>query len=203
MRRLIAAASAALVLACAGSASAASVFYWGSLTTSSALDNQTGSVEIITGETALRATWRFRSLKAPATAGFLFCCEGVMGGPNPLAFSFGALPGGDPIENAQGEIRYWGMHSQIYDMTNAGSYAPTFLAGFGGDTAAAWASIQAALVNREVSFAIGTNLAPTGAISGYVAVPEPATWAMMIIGFGLAGTAIRTRRRPRLAPMQS
>jgi hypothetical protein len=27
------------------------------------------------------------------------------------------------------------------------------------------------------------------------AVPEPATWAMMIIGFGMAGTAMRTRRR--------
>lgn len=26
-------------------------------------------------------------------------------------------------------------------------------------------------------------------------VPEPATWAMMIVGFGLAGGAIRTRRR--------
>ncbi|KRB40187.1 hypothetical protein ASE02_10455 [Phenylobacterium sp. Root700] len=27
------------------------------------------------------------------------------------------------------------------------------------------------------------------------AVPEPATWAMMIAGFGMAGTALRTRRR--------
>jgi hypothetical protein len=26
-------------------------------------------------------------------------------------------------------------------------------------------------------------------------VPEPATWAMMILGFGAAGSAIRSRRR--------
>jgi hypothetical protein len=26
-------------------------------------------------------------------------------------------------------------------------------------------------------------------------VPEPATWAMMIIGFGLTGAAMRFRRR--------
>ncbi|MBT9473847.1 MAG: PEPxxWA-CTERM sorting domain-containing protein [Phenylobacterium sp.] len=26
------------------------------------------------------------------------------------------------------------------------------------------------------------------------AVPEPATWAMMIAGFGLAGSALRSRR---------
>ena len=31
------------------------------------------------------------------------------------------------------------------------------------------------------------------------AVPEPATWAMMITGFGLAGTALRRRNRA-LAP---
>lgn len=32
------------------------------------------------------------------------------------------------------------------------------------------------------------------------AVPEPATWAMMIVGFGLAGSAVRsTRRRQALA----
>ncbi len=27
------------------------------------------------------------------------------------------------------------------------------------------------------------------------AVPEPATWAMMIAGFGLAGSALRRRQR--------
>jgi len=31
------------------------------------------------------------------------------------------------------------------------------------------------------------------------AVPEPATWALMLAGFGLAGTAMRTRRRTRFA----
>ncbi|MBO9711552.1 MAG: PEP-CTERM sorting domain-containing protein [Sphingomonas sp.] len=32
------------------------------------------------------------------------------------------------------------------------------------------------------------------------AVPEPATWAMMILGFGMVGGALRsTRRRPALA----
>ncbi|MFN7399415.1 MAG: PEPxxWA-CTERM sorting domain-containing protein, partial [Sandaracinobacter sp.] len=32
---------------------------------------------------------------------------------------------------------------------------------------------------------------------GSVTIPEPATWAMMIVGFGLVGFA--TRRRERLA----
>jgi hypothetical protein len=28
------------------------------------------------------------------------------------------------------------------------------------------------------------------------AVPEPATWAMMLVGFGAIGAAARSRRRP-------
>ena len=45
------------------------------------------------------------------------------------------------------------------------------------------------------NFAIDLN--PTGGIStraGVAAVPEPASWALMIAGFGLAGGAMRRRR---------
>ena len=41
------------------------------------------------------------------------------------------------------------------------------------------------------------NISVTGSIPS--AVPEPATWAMMIAGFGMAGSAIRRRRRWGLA----
>lgn len=47
-----------------------------------------------------------------------------------------------------------------------------------------------AAIGRGVTF---DNLLVTGTLPS--AVPEPATWAMMIMGFGLAGTAIRNRRR--------
>ncbi|MBS0479965.1 MAG: PEP-CTERM sorting domain-containing protein [Proteobacteria bacterium] len=30
-------------------------------------------------------------------------------------------------------------------------------------------------------------------------VPEPATWAMMVVGFGAVGSALRRRKAPRLA----
>jgi hypothetical protein len=38
----------------------------------------------------------------------------------------------------------------------------------------------------------------TGAAPG---VPEPATWAMMLFGFGLAGFVIRRKRQPAFAQM--
>jgi hypothetical protein len=38
------------------------------------------------------------------------------------------------------------------------------------------------------------NTAQVFGLSGLAAVPEPATWAMMLIGFGFAGSAVRRRR---------
>ena len=37
--------------------------------------------------------------------------------------------------------------------------------------------------------------------TGAPGVPEPATWAMMLLGFGAAGFAIRRRRRPAIIQM--
>jgi hypothetical protein len=38
-------------------------------------------------------------------------------------------------------------------------------------------------------------------VSNAVAVPEPATWAMMLLGFGLLGAGMRSRRRRSPAPV--
>jgi hypothetical protein len=51
---------------------------------------------------------------------------------------------------------------------------------------------------------LGTLLGETGSYSGTInvqvaPVPEPGTWAMMLLGFGAIGLMIRRRRRPALA----
>ncbi|ODT86163.1 PEPxxWA-CTERM sorting domain-containing protein [Phenylobacterium sp. SCN 70-31] len=49
----------------------------------------------------------------------------------------------------------------------------------------------------SISFeSIGANAFEFDGLAGSVAaIPEPATWAMMIMGFGAAGTMLRSRRR--------
>ncbi len=38
------------------------------------------------------------------------------------------------------------------------------------------------------------NLSGSGTFAGAAAVPEPASWALMLGGFGLMGTVMRSRR---------
>jgi hypothetical protein len=51
---------------------------------------------------------------------------------------------------------------------------------------------------HTINFAVDTLQPPTGVVGGGLggAVPEPATWGLMILGFGAVGGAIRARRRP-------
>jgi hypothetical protein len=57
--------------------------------------------------------------------------------------------------------------------------------------------------NTWYTFRYTANMSTAGTISGnanfYPAVPEPATWGMMLLGFAGIGMAMRRRRRPVLA----
>jgi hypothetical protein len=75
------------------------------------------------------------------------------------------------------------------------------LPGFDNGTVEFWSldnfNLQAGTYTLTLN---GTN-SQTGALSGNITmnpVPEPATWAMMLLGFGAVGFAMRRRRRPAL-----
>ena len=72
----------------------------------------------------------------------------------------------------------------------------TFVSANGGTPASAQAALIAGANLGEAYLNIHTSVAPGGEIRGFLraAVPEPATWALMIGGFGLAGAALRRRR---------
>ncbi|MBI1196275.1 MAG: PEP-CTERM sorting domain-containing protein [Phenylobacterium sp.] len=72
-----------------------------------------------------------------------------------------------------------------------------------GDTFA-WGGIQKVMVDGTEVTDFSALSADTGFDYRYAyvepgsgAVPEPATWALMLTGFGLGGTMLRSRRVPR------
>ena len=93
-----------------------------------------------------------------------------------------------------------GTYQVNLDLTSAGSYNPGFLAAQGG-VGPAEATFASALANGKAYLNIHTNLFPGGEIRGFfqLAVPEPASWAMMIGGFALVGGTMRRRVRVAFA----
>ncbi|WP_419807938.1 choice-of-anchor C family protein [Sphingomonas sp.] len=114
-----------------------------------------------------------------------------------VGFSLAGNPDGAPATKTVSTIASDGGASQIYTFDSSGStrsnmgwlpYTYSFLAS-GGSTTLSFASgdtgsYGAALDSVSVSLS---------------AVPEPATWALMILGFGLTGGAMRRRRATSVA----
>lgn len=94
-----------------------------------------------------------------------------------------------------------GTFDTALDLTAAGSYNPSFVTNNGGTTASAEAALAAALADGKAYFNIHTTVFAGGEIRGFFVpvVPEPASWAMMIGGFALAGAMLRGRRKPAAA----
>jgi hypothetical protein len=88
-----------------------------------------------------------------------------------------------------------GTYSHTFDLLDVASYNPTFVTAHGGTAAGAEAFLIAGLNSGSAYFNIHSTFAPGGEIRGFLhTVPEPATWALMILGFGLTGAALRRRR---------
>jgi hypothetical protein len=83
-----------------------------------------------------------------------------------------------------------------FDLTMANSYNPAFITAEGGTVAGAESALVTALLDGETYINIHTTGDPGGEIRGFLsAVPEPSTWAMMLIGFAGLGFAFRQSRR--------
>jgi hypothetical protein len=81
-------------------------------------------------------------------------------------------------------------------MTLATSYNPAFVTANGGTPAGAFSVLLAGLNAGDAYLNIHSTTFPNGEIRGFLhAVPEPSTWAMMILGF--AGVGYMAYRRSR------
>lgn len=143
---------------------------------------------------AITANWS--GLTGNTTVAHIHCCvttpnTGTVG----VAVTPGTLPGFPTGVTS-------GSYSTLLDLTQTGTYTAAFLNNFGGGTTAgAEAALLQGMFAERSYFNVHTSFAPGGEIRGFFAVtaPEPQTWALMLLGFGAVGAALRTRPRRKLA----
>jgi len=136
----------------------------------------------------LRAEVPFRDLVAGTIDAHIHCCTTeAFTGVAPVAIPLV----GFPLMTTAGD------YSHTFDLGDPAVYDPAFLASFGGTPTSAMAALVDAINANEAYVNIHTSQYPNGEIRGFpvtAPIPEPATWGML--GVGLAGLAVMSRRRP-------
>lgn len=135
----------------------------------------------------LKIQTAWSGLSGNTTVAHIHCCidsPGTVG----VAVTPGTFPGFPNGVKA-------GSYTTTLDLSVSSNYTAGFRNNFGGGTVdGAQAALIAGMQQNRAYLNIHTNIFPGGEIRGFLApVPEPASWAMMIAGFGLAGAALRRR----------
>jgi hypothetical protein len=140
----------------------------------------------------LAITTDWTGLSGLTTVAHIHCCVAEPGTAG-IAVTAPTLPGFPTGVSS-------GSYSTILDLSLASTYSAAFLTNLGGGTVeGSAAALLEGLQTQTAYLNIHTNVFPAGEIRGFLsAIPEPSTWAMMLLGFGFGGGAMRSRRRQKL-----
>src|SRR5688572_1499579 len=148
----------------------------------------TGTVLVTIDGNLMRVEVTFAGLLGTTTASHIHCCtEFPDAGAAGVATTVPTFPD-FPLGVTSG------TYDHTFDMTDAGSYNPTFLIEH-GDVINSFAALLAGLNAGVAYFNVHTSLFPGGEIRGFlhqVRVPEPGSLALL--GLGLLSLGL-TRRR--------
>src|SRR5207248_399462 len=90
-----------------------------------------------------------------------------------------------------------GLYSpSAFDLLSLSTYNPAYVTANGGTAASAETALLSAIASGRAYLNIHTSTFGGGEIRGFLVaiVPEPASWMMMLLGFGAIGLAVRRRR---------
>ena len=150
----------------------------------------TGFAEVTLNTIAntMRVEVTFGGLLGTTTASHIHCCTLVAGTGTAAVATILPSFTGFPLGVTSG------TYDHTFDMSLAASYNPAFL---GVNTPlATFGALQTGLNAGDAYLNIHSSSFPGGEIRGFLhAVPEPSTWAMMILGF--AGIGFMAYRRSR------
>jgi hypothetical protein len=197
-------AAAALMALPVASAQATTTVYSGLLSGANevppALSPGTGTVTLTVDNVAftIRIQTSFAGLTSSDTNGLFHCCDGPAANAAAATTvpAFAGFPLGVTSGTADATLSY----------LDVSFWNPSFVTNNGGSAASAASVFLSALAAGNVYFNIHTTNFPGGEIRGQLApvtpgVPEPATWMMMLLGFGCMGLKVRWHR-PSLAASQ-
>jgi len=149
-------------------------------------------VTIDTAANTMEVNVTFSGLTSGNTASHIHCCvaPGGNAGVATTVPTFTGFPTGATS----------GSYDHTFDLMSASSYNPAFVTANGGTVAGAEAALLAGLAAGDAYLNIHTTNFGGGEIRGFLqAVPEPSTWAMVILGFaGIGFMAYRRKNKPAL-----
>jgi hypothetical protein len=151
----------------------------------------TGTVRVTIDDfLMMRVQTTFSGLIGTSTVAHIHCCTASpdIGGPVGVVTTTPTFPGFPAGVMA-------GSYDQTFDMTLASSYNPAFITAHGGTVASAFADFVAGLDAGTAYFNIHTTQFGGGEIRAFLhAIPEPETYALMLLGLGVVGWAAKRRK---------